>query len=351
MSAIALGIIGCGRAARELHLPALRTLPEDWKVAALADLEAPSLDALGKTCPGARRYRQPEELLADPAVTAALICTPAATHAALALAALAAGKHVLVEKPLAPSLAEGEEMAAAAASSSRLVTAAGFNQRCHRLVRRARPLVASGALGEIHHLNFLWSSPMQHAPNFPAWRHRAATGGGALLEIGSHQLDLARFLLEDEFSEIQMLERSGRYEQESVGLLGRSRKGVLVSCTLTQTSAFANEVRILGDRASVSFSLFRAESFRFAPVSLHPGGWRSRLPSRSFLRELPELVRIARAGGDFFLSYRAQWQAFAGAIRSGTPPAASWTDGLAALRAADAALNSAGTGASVRVSN
>src|SRR5437879_612052 len=116
---IFLGIIGCGRAAQQLHLPALRFVPA-MKVAALADVDLSRLETAARESPNARRYSEPGELLADSELNAVAICTPPQTHAELALAALAAGKHVLVEKPLALTIADGERMLHGAEMSNKI---------------------------------------------------------------------------------------------------------------------------------------------------------------------------------------------------------------------------------------
>src|SRR5438132_832817 len=177
MRSIFLGIIGCGRAAEQLHLPALRFVPE-IKVAALADVDLSRVEAAARQFPNARRYSEPAQLLADSELNSVAICTPPQTHAELALAALAADKHVLVEKPLAVTIADGERMLHGAEMSNK-IAAIGFNLRCHRLVRRAREVIASGALGGIHQMITMWGSQMQNDLKMPAWRGVDASEGGA----------------------------------------------------------------------------------------------------------------------------------------------------------------------------
>src|SRR5580700_8991744 len=102
MNAISLGIIGCGRVTQELHLPALRSVPE-IKVTALADVIPGQLqktaDAYSISC----RYETGKDLINDAAVEAIAVCTPPESHHDLTLQALGTGKHVFVEKPLALS--------------------------------------------------------------------------------------------------------------------------------------------------------------------------------------------------------------------------------------------------------
>ena len=335
---IFLGIIGCGRAAQQLHLPALRFVPA-MKVAALADVDLSRLETAARESPNARRYSEPGELLADSELNAVAICTPPQTHAELALAALAAGKHILVEKPLALTIADGERMLHGAEMSNK-VSAIGFNLRCHRLVRRAREVIASGALGGIHQMITMWGSQMQNDLKMPAWRGVDASEGGALFKIGVHHFDACAFLLGDKINNAQMLARSDACDDETVSLLARTNGGVLISSSFSQVTAQFNEFRIAGDRGALSFSLYRADSFAFANLLQPSFGLRQRLNQLSRLREFPELVRIARSGGDYLLSYREQWHRFAAAVRGESAPASSFADGLSALKVVHAALAS-----------
>jgi len=338
MRSIFLGIIGCGRAAQQFHLPALRFVPA-IKVTALADVDLSRVESAARQFPNARRYSEADKLLADAELNAVAICAPPQMHAELALAALASGKHVLVEKPLALTIADGERMLRAAEMSNK-IAAIGFNLRCHRLVRRAREMIASGALGEIHQIITMWGSQMQNDSKMPAWCRVELSGGGALFEIGIHHIDASAFLLDDKIDSVQMVGRSGACEQEIASLLARTNGGVLISSSFSQVTAPFNEFRIAGDRGALSFSLYRADSFAFANLLQPSFGLRPRLNQLSRLREFPELLRIARSGGDYLLSYREQWNRFAAAVRGESAPASSFADGLAALKVAHAALKS-----------
>ncbi|MBG0565662.1 Gfo/Idh/MocA family protein [Actinoplanes aureus] len=126
------------------------------------------------------------------------ICTPGDTHAEIALAALAAGKHVLCEKPLANSVAEAREMAAAAAAAkTRGVRAmCGYNYRRVPAVALMRQLVAAGRIGTIRHVRAVYLQDWIVDPQFPlVWRLRKEiAGSGALGDIGAHIVDLTQFV-------------------------------------------------------------------------------------------------------------------------------------------------------------
>ncbi len=132
------------------------------------------------------------------------ICTPGDSHREIALAALAAGKHVLCEKPLANTVAEAEEMAAAAASArdQGVLSMVGFNYRRTPALALARRLVDEGRLGRLHHVRAQYLQDWLVDPAFPlAWRlQKDRAGSGALGDIGAHVVDLACFLTGERLS-------------------------------------------------------------------------------------------------------------------------------------------------------
>lgn len=126
------------------------------------------------------------------------VCTPGDTHAEIAIAALEAGKHVLCEKPLANSVAEAEQMVAAAeAAAERGVRAmVGFTYRRVPAVQLARRLVLEGRVGDIRHVRVQYLQDWLADPEAPlSWRlDKAKAGSGALGDIGAHAVDLAQFV-------------------------------------------------------------------------------------------------------------------------------------------------------------
>jgi predicted dehydrogenase len=126
------------------------------------------------------------------------ICTPGDTHAEIALAALAAGKHVLCEKPLANSVAEARQMASAAAQAqARGVRAmCGFNYRRVPAVAFMRQLIEAGKIGTIRHVRAVYLQDWIVDPEFPlVWRLRKdVAGSGALGDIGAHIVDITQYV-------------------------------------------------------------------------------------------------------------------------------------------------------------
>jgi len=134
------------------------------------------------------------------------ICTPGDTHAEIAIAALAAGKHVLCEKPLANSVAEAEEMTAAAerAASGGVRAMVGFTYRRVPAIALARRLVEQGRIGEVRHVRAQYLQDWIVDPEAPlSWRlDRARAGSGALGDIGAHIIDLTQHITGERITEV-----------------------------------------------------------------------------------------------------------------------------------------------------
>lgn len=154
------------------------------------------------------------------------ICTPGDTHAEIALAALAAGKHVLCEKPLANSVAEARQMAeaAAAAQAKGIRTMCGFNYRRVPAVALMRRLVADGRIGTVRHVRAVYLQDWIVDPEFPlVWRLRKdVAGSGALGDIGAHIVDLTQYVTGQQITGVSALTETFVRERplpaESAGL-------------------------------------------------------------------------------------------------------------------------------------
>jgi predicted dehydrogenase len=140
------------------------------------------------------------------------VCSPGDTHMAVTVAALQSGKHVLVEKPLANSVAEAETMAEAAGSArqSGQRSMVGFNYRRVPALKLARDLVADGRIGELRHVRGAYLQDWLVDPAVPlAWRmRRELAGSGAIGDIGAHVIDLAQFLTGERLSALSARTRT-----------------------------------------------------------------------------------------------------------------------------------------------
>lgn len=339
---IRLGIIGAGRVTANHHLPALYSLPQ-IETAALADVDAVRLSQVAERFGIPGRYTDPHALLAEPGIQAVAICTPPPTHAGLALAALDAGKHVFIEKPLVLSLHECDDLQTRAAAVPQQKTTVGFNLRWHRLMVAARRIIQSGELGAIRAVRLLINSSFHQRHEAPDWRNTRRSGGSVILEQGSHGFDLVRFLVAGEFAEVYALAQLRDDIEEMVTITGRLDTGIQVSLLFGDRTADALEVDVFGVDARLHVSGYRFDSLEVWPVSVFPGSIKTRV--RQFVdtvAALPAAWPNLRRGGDFANSYRSQWEHFAACVqdKQNNRPSGATTlhDGRQALQVALASL-------------
>jgi len=187
------------------HSQAWRTVNRVFDLPAQARMVAVCGRDAAKVSGAARRLGWEEsvtdwrELIARPDIDLIDICTPGDSHAEIAIAALAAGKHVLCEKPLANSVAEAEQMVAAAtrARAAGVFAMCGYNYRRVPAAALMRQLVADNRLGEIRHIRAVYLQDWIVDPEFPlVWRlQREHAGSGALGDIGAHIVDLTQHVV------------------------------------------------------------------------------------------------------------------------------------------------------------
>ena len=189
------GLIGCGDIAEKRVAPALREAPGS-RLAAVARARAELAADFAARHGAERSYADWRELVADPELDAVYIATPVRVHVEQALLALAAGKHVLCEKPMAMSVAECERMIAAARTNDRRLGVA-YYRHLYPAVKRLRELLGSGELGDPVLLEIQAFERFDPGPEHPrAWLLRKAeSGGGPMMDFGCHRLEILLDLL------------------------------------------------------------------------------------------------------------------------------------------------------------
>jgi predicted dehydrogenase len=181
---IRVALIGYGRAARTFHTPLIRSTP-GFDLAAVVSSRP---DAVHADLPHAAVAATPDDVWTDASVDLVVIATPTATHADLAAAALDAGKHVVVDKPLAASLDAARRLGALALRAQR-VLATFHNRRWDGDFLALDEIVRSGALGEVTHVESHFD---RYRPTVrDRWRERPGPGSGVWNDLGPHLADQA----------------------------------------------------------------------------------------------------------------------------------------------------------------
>jgi len=303
------------------------------------------------------------------------IVTPGSSHVEIALAALAAGKHVLCEKPLANTAEQAQAMADAAERAARngVFAMVGFTYRRVPAATLARDLVAAGAVGEIRQVRAAYLQDWLVDPDVPlAWRlQKDQAGSGALGDIGAHAIDLAQFItgrrltsvsgvLETFVSERPLLASSaglggtaaaerGTVTVDDVALFtGRFEGGALGSFEATRMSTGrknALRIEVAGSRGAVTFDLEDLNALGVYDATAPAG-------KQGFTRilvtepEHPYLAAWWPAGHllGYEHGFTHQAKDFVEAIVAGRQPEPSFADGLQVQRVLTAVEHSAGAG-------
>jgi predicted dehydrogenase len=190
-STLKVGIIGLGGIATT-HVPGWQASPYA-EVVAGSDVRPEVFETWKQKYGMQRFYKDFNELIADPQIDIIDICSPNMFHADQAIAALNAGKHVICEKPLAPTPAEIERMIAARNRSGKLLmTAQHF--RFRGVSQAVKAEIDSGVLGNVYHARAWWLRRCL-LPNGATFIHKSSSGGGPTIDIGVHILDLTLWLM------------------------------------------------------------------------------------------------------------------------------------------------------------
>ena len=191
---LSIGIIGAGRIGG-VHAETLAFRLPDAVPLIITDINRPAAEEVAARCGIPRVTGSAEDILADPAIEAVLICSSTDTHADLVVAAAREGKHIFCEKPIALRL-EKIDQALAAVKKAGVQLQVGFNRRFDPSFARMRRAVESGEIGTPHLLHII-----RRDPEPPPISHIKASGG-IFLDMTIHDFDMARFLMGSEVEEV-----------------------------------------------------------------------------------------------------------------------------------------------------
>lgn len=252
MSVIRFAIFGCGNIAR-VHAAALKEI-DGAVLVAVGDVNGDRAQAFGKIY-GAKAVNTYEELVADPEIDAICICTPSGTHAELAIKAVSHGKHVVLEKPMAITVQDCEDIIAACeATNAKLMVISQY--RTLPGIQRTRELIRAGELGRLVICNVHMKYYRDEEYYRGSWRGtRLMDGGGALMNQGIHGVDVLQYLcgeIKSIQSNVRTLVHDIEVEDTAVAVLEfeNGALGVIEAATSTYPG-FNRRIEICGDRGSV----------------------------------------------------------------------------------------------------
>jgi len=185
---IGVGLIGFGLAGRSFHAPVIRAVPGLW----LAAIVQRSGDDAAQLCPDAHVARSVEELLTIPDIRLVVVATPNDTHYQIARQCLKAGRDVVVDKPLAPTVSEALDLVKLAREQGRLLTVY-HNRRFDGDFQAVQKLASGGRLGRIVRFESNYDRFRPHL-KANAWRERTGPGTGVFMDLAPHLIDHALLL-------------------------------------------------------------------------------------------------------------------------------------------------------------
>jgi UDP-N-acetyl-2-amino-2-deoxyglucuronate dehydrogenase len=288
-----------------------------------------------------RCYRSLDELLADERAACVAVLTPPDTHETLTCAALAAGRHVVCEKPLGRTVAECDRMLAAAAAADRRLLPV-HNRIYSHAITRAGELVRAGELGSI----FLAASVGVESPatvEAAAWLRTDASLGGVIIAQATHPLYVLRWLLghADSVSATAGTSTLAMSGEDTAALTVGFRSGAIASliATFAATPGSGDHaIRLFGTTGTLETSLRGGTHER--PERLH-----AILPSRFGDPERHELSLPVSDG--WITSFERMWNDYAHGIQTGTPALVSAQDGREVVRIVRAAYQAITDGKTV----
>jgi predicted dehydrogenase len=323
------GVLGVAKIAVEKVIPAMQR-GEVSEVAAIASRDAGRARAAADKLGIPRAFGAYEDLLADPEIEAVYNPLPNELHVPWTLRALAAGKHVLCEKPIALDVGEARQLIEARDRSGRLVAEA-FMVRFHPQWRRARELARAGAIGDVGAIQTFFSYRLLDPDNV---RNRPP-GGGGLYDIGCYAILTARYLFGAEPARVvATLDRDPNFHTDRLAsaLLEFPGGRHLTFTVATQLSAH-QRVTIVGDQGRIEVMIpFNAPPDRPTEIAIDDGA---------------DLFGGGRRVEQFAIcdQYTLQGDAFSRAIQDGAPLEFPLEDAIANMRVIDALFRSASSGA------
>lgn len=251
---VRVGVLGTGAISQIVHLPILTDL-EGAEVVAVSDADPHKAETIGVRF-HVDEILEERELLDHDGIDAVVISTPNHLHQSQALAGLEAGKHVLVERPLAFQGRGVEEVIQAARDAGR-VLAVGMSHRYRPDVSALRSFVAGGELGELYHVHCAWLNRTVPLARVTWRQHLETAGGGVLMDTGLQALDLALWLADHPpVRRVTAVTRKGAYEVEDAASLMLVADGGLSFQVEVTTNYYGDSdrhhVRLMGSDGSGS---------------------------------------------------------------------------------------------------
>lgn len=316
------GIVGCGGIARIRTIPGL-LMAENCEIVAVQDVKDEIAEAVKIEAKAKYALTSFEELLKLDEIDAVYIASPLFCHKEQVIASARAKKHVLCEKPLGLDSDEIREMMAAC-EENKVKFGTAFMARFHRHHVKVKEIVESGVLGEVTSIKAHWSFEY---PELGVWRQeKKLAGGGSFMDVGSHAIDILRFMSGLEPIEVTAITGNQFFNynvEDTAHLLAKMNNGAVMYVSSNySTNAEPTYFEIVGTKGAV----YGTETFS-----------QTGFDSRAYIKMVGEEEKPLSFEGEHVNMYTAECSAFADAVINDTEPPVSANDGLVVQQVIDAA--------------
>lgn len=323
------GIVGIGQLANQWIGPAIKTSKSGCLVAC-AGGHPEHVKKFASAHGVERGYHSYEELVQDPSVDAVYVAAPNALHYPIVLAAAAAGKHVLCEKPMALTTGEAEEMVAACRTAG-VMLLIGLQNRFQRVLQAAARTIQEGRIGIVREVSVQRYAPVGEARG---WRHDLAlAGAGAMVDVGVHVIDFVQWVLDDKVIRVFALayppRNSGRPDDTTTLLLEFARGSQATIRCSREIPIGCNDLQVFGTGGMLATGPLRWVDKHQLIVRTPDGCQEHDYPADNlYLREI---------------------ELFAEELAGSRTSAATGDDGLRLVRITEALIRSLETGSAISV--
>ena len=324
MSKTRWGVLSTSKFAQTKIIPAMKHC-QHAEITAIASRNLEAAKEAAQRLEIAKAYGSYEELLADTELDVIYNPMPNHLHVEWSIKALEAGKHVLCEKPIGLSSAEGQRLLDAAKQHPKLKVMEAFMYRHHPQWQHAKQLVTDGKIGELRTIQSFFSYFNTDANNI---RNQADIGGGAMMDIGCYNVSLSRFIFGEEPKRVLgIVERDPQFQTDrlSSGVLDFGRGTATFTCS-TQLSPY-QRVNIFGTEGRIEIEI---------PFNAPPDK-----PCKMWLQQGSEIEEIVF---DICDQYTIQGDLFSLAILNDTPVPTPLEDAVANMKVIEAVFESSKTG-------
>lgn len=346
MSKVNIGVVGCGSIARRMHLPAWASLP-GAQISAICDCDEQCLREMSEQFGIERIFADFDDMLSCDDIDVIDICTPNFLHMPQAVAALEAGKHVMIEKPLARNFAEAEKIIQAANENDRKLTIA-FPLRFRSEGATLKKFVDAGELGEIYYVHAR-ALRRRGVPLRGVFTDKEKQGGGPLIDLGIHYIDLMLWLMghpKPVFASGVSYQKIGNRECDPGSNQSWDYKNFTVEDFAAGLVRFDNGASMV---IECSFAANIQEDTLGATIIGDRGG-AELLPLRIFREERGEMVDLTPASLPDCKPYVILAKGFLDSIKDSSRPLVTGEEGLIAMKIVDMIYRSAEIGREVQLS-